>query len=292
MKIGFFGLGNMGAPIALNLVGAGHELIVYNRTASKTAEIVSRGARAAASPAEACRADVVMSMLADDHAVEDIFFQQNLLPEIRGVHISLSTVSVDLSKRLAAAHAAAGAGYVASPVFGRPEAAAAAKLVVAAAGAPEAIAKVRPLLEAIGRKLVVVGRDPWLANIVKLSGNLMLAVMLETMGEVFALLQKSGVDRSQFLDIINTLFQSPVYQNYGSAIIEERFSPAGFSLKLGLKDVRLVLAAAEGQATPLPLASLCRDQFLTALAKGRGDLDWSAVATVAADNAGVKLTPG
>jgi 3-hydroxyisobutyrate dehydrogenase-like beta-hydroxyacid dehydrogenase len=281
----------MGQSIARNLLKAGHEVIVYNRTRSRAEELRAEGAIVAASPAEACQAPIIFSMLADDRAVEDVFFGPGgalkALPK-SAIHISLSTISVALSRRLAEAHAAAETGYIAAPVFGRPEAAAAAKLTIVAAGRAEWIEKCRPLFEAIGRKLAVIGNEPWQANVFKLSGNFLIASMLETLGEAFALLRKSGIDPKEFIDIVNGgLFQSPVYENYGKLIAERRFQPPGFRMTLGLKDTRLLLEAADPAVVAMPVASVLRDQFMSGVARGKGDLDWAGISEVAAENAGL-----
>lgn len=288
MQIGFIGLGNMGRPIARNLLRAGHELTVYNRTRSRAEVLLSDGARIASTAAEAGRAEIVFTMLADDHAVEEI--AAAIVPAMppAGIHVSLSTISAALSKRLAETHGAAGKKYVAAPVFGRPEAAEAARLIVVAAGHTDSIERVRPALELIGRKLAVVGPEPWQANVVKLAGNFAIASAIETLGEAFALLRKSGIDPRQYLDIVNGgLFESPVYETYGNIIAARRFEPPGFKMTLGLKDVRLLLAAAESASVPMPLASVVRDQFLSGIAQGRADSDWAGVSEVAAQNAGL-----
>lgn len=292
MKAGFIGLGNMGQPMARNLLKAGHELAVYNRTRSRAEALAGEGAQVARTPAEACASGVVMSMLADDHAVEEcVFGGAGILGALPagGVHTSFSTISTALSRRLAEAHGEKGQFFVAAPVFGRPEAAAGARLVVVAAGTTEVIERCRPLLEAVSRKVAAVGAEAPSANTVKLAGNFMIAAMLEALGEAFALVQKSGVAPALFLEIVNgSLFQSPVYENYGKIIVEQRFEPAGFKLALGLKDVRLALAAADAAAVPMPLASLLRDNMLALLAQGRGEMDWAAVAQVASRNAGLR----
>ena len=291
MRAGFIGLGNMGMPIARNLIKAGHELTVYNRTRSKAEALASAGAKPANSVAEACVAEIVMTMLADDHAVERTTFGDGgILNTLAGggVHLSLSTISTALSRRLTEAHSARGQSFIASPVFGRPDAAAAARLAVVAAGPAEAVERVRPLLEAIGRKLFVIGLEPYSANAVKLAGNFLIASMLETLSEAFTLIQKSGVEPAKFLEVLNgSLFQSPIYENYGKIIIGEKFSPPGFALCLGLKDVRLVLAAADEVAVPMPVASVIRDHYLSAVARGWGDMDWAALAKVVAEDAGL-----
>lgn len=291
MKAGFIGLGNMGRAMALNLIRAGHELIVYNRTRRRADELAGAGAAVATSPAEACAPGVVMTMLADDATLEQTVFGkggiQDALPE-GGVHVSFSTISVALARRLAESHREGGQAFVASPVFGRPQAAEAAKLLVVAAGPKDAVERCRPLLEAVGDRLFVLGSEAATANAFKLGGNFLIASMLEALGEALALMRKSGVDPAQFLQIVNgSLFKSPVYENYGKIIVEERFQPAGFKMSLGLKDVRLILAAGEAANVPLPLASLMRDRLISGIARGYGETDWSAVAKVAAADAGL-----
>jgi 3-hydroxyisobutyrate dehydrogenase-like beta-hydroxyacid dehydrogenase len=290
MDIGFIGLGNMGRGMAINLVKAGHRVTVYNRSAEKLDAVVQEGATPAHSVAEACDGDVVITMLADDPAVHDVTFgEQGVLAALHegATHVSSSTISVDLSKRLGAAHADAGQRYVSAPVFGRPEAAAAAQLFVVAAGEPQAVLPLTPLFDAIGQRHFVVSERPEAANLVKLSGNFLIASVIESLGEAVALVAKGGVDPSQYIDILtSTLFSAPAYQTYGGLIARGEFEPAGFAAALGLKDIRLVLAAGENMAVPLPLASLLRDRFLTLLANGGGQLDWSAIATLAARDAG------
>ena len=291
MEMGFIGLGAMGEPIARNLIKAGYSLQVYNRSRSRAEALAGQGATVAETPAAACAAGVVATMLADDAAVEAVVFgEHGVLAGLPrgGVHISHSTISVNLSRRLAEAHRERGQFYIAAPVFGRPEAAQAARLIVVAAGPAEAVERCRRPLEAIGRKLFVIGEDAPAANTVKLSGNFLIASMLEALGESFALLRKSGVEPATFMEIVSAFFQSPVYDNYGKIIAEQRYDPAGFKLRLGLKDVRLVLAAADDAAAPMPLASLVRDNLISGIAQGFGDLDWSAVARVAALKAGLK----
>jgi 3-hydroxyisobutyrate dehydrogenase-like beta-hydroxyacid dehydrogenase len=291
-KLAFIGLGNMGLPIARNLLKVGHELTVYNRTRSRAEALQLVGAHLADSPAAASReSEAVMTMLSDDHALEQIVFSEDgVLDALQpgGVHISLSTISPALSRRLASAHVAKSQEYVAAPVFGRPEAAENAKLIVVAAGSRVAVEKCRHLLEPIGRALFVLEAEPPAANVVKLAGNFMIASMLETLAEAFALVRKAGIDPKQFLEITgSSLFQSPVYENYGKIIAEKRFEPAGFKMTLGFKDLRLLLAAAEELAVPLPLADLVRGHLLSAIARGRTEIDWSAIAEIVAENAGL-----
>jgi 3-hydroxyisobutyrate dehydrogenase-like beta-hydroxyacid dehydrogenase len=292
MKVAFIGAGNMGAPMALNLIRAGHALSVYNRTREKLEPLAKAGARIASSPADAVRgAEVAITMLANDRAIREALHDSQA-PAIdalaRGaVHMCTSTISVALSKELAEAHATRDQGYVASPVLGRPDSAATKQLWITAAGPPDHVNRCRPLMDAMGRAVTVVGDEAWRANLTKIAMNFMLASMLEAMGEAFTLVRKSGVDLHQFLEIQNGLFNSPVYANYGSIIADRRFEPAGFRLALGLKDVGLALEAAHESAVPMPLASLLRDNYLNAMAHGRADVDWSAVAEVAAKNAGL-----
>ena len=291
MDIGFIGLGKMDRGIAANLLDAGHRVTVYNRSPDKAEALVQQGAAAARTVADACNAEVVFTMLADDRAVEGVAFGQggivaSLTPG--ATHVSSSTISVALSERLATAHAEAGQQYAAAPVFGRPEAAAAAKLFVVAAGAPQVLQPLFPLFDAIGQRTFVVSERPHTANLVKLSGNFLIASVIESLSEAVALVAKAGVDRQQYIDILtSTLFAAPVYQTYGGLIARREFEPAGFAAQLGLKDVRLALAAAEQLPVPLPVASLLRDRFLTLVATGGGQLDWSALATLADRDAGL-----
>lgn len=292
MKIGIIGLGNMGTAMAANLLSAGHEVTAYNRSPDKVAALVARGARPAASVGEACQGDAVITMLANDTAVEAVTFGDHgilaSLPE-EAIHVSSSTVSTELAERLAQAHADAGQGFVAAPVFGRPEAAAAAELFVVAAGASAAISTVTPVFDAIGQRTFVLGEDPRAANLVKISGNFLIASVIETLGEAMALVGKAGVDKQQYLELLtSTLFDAPVYRTYGGLLAREEFSPAGFTATLGLKDVKLALSAGEELQVPLPVASLLRDRFLTLLATGGSDLDWSAVGALSAWEAGAQ----
>jgi 3-hydroxyisobutyrate dehydrogenase-like beta-hydroxyacid dehydrogenase len=290
MNVGFVGLGRMGTGMVESLLRGGHRVTVYNRSPEKARPLAERGARVASSVAEVCANPVVFTMLADDAAVEAVVYgEDGLLRRLdRGaLHVSSSTVSVALSERLSRDHAAAGQRFVAAPVFGRPEAAAAAKLSVVAAGDAAAIAEVRPLFDALGPKTFVVSDRPEAANLVKLSGNFLLASVIESLGEAFALVGKAGLDRFQYLDLLtSTLFDVPVYKNYGRAIAERAFAPAGFAAPLGQKDVRLTLAAAEKLRVPMPIASLLRDRFLTLLAHGGENLDWSAIGDLARQDAG------
>lgn len=291
MKLGFLGLGRMGSGMARNLLRAGHDVAVYNRSRAKAEALATDGARIVDSPADASRhAEAVLTMLADDQAVEDLVFGENGIAsalERGAIHISHSTISTAMGRRLTGEHSKRGQGYLSVPVFGRPEAAENKKLLVVAAGPSELIERCHPIFDAIGRQAFVVGSEPWQANAVKLCGNFMIASMIETFGEAYAVLRKAGTSPHTFLEIANALFASPVYSAYGRIIADENFEPAGFALKLGLKDVRLALATAEECAAPMPIASLIRDHLLSAMANGQAELDWSSVTQVAARNAGL-----
>lgn len=292
MKIGFIGLGNMGAGMAASLLKAGHEVAVYNRTAGKAEALVRLGAKAQNSVAAVCAADVIITMLADDDALESIVFgKAGALASLRkgALHISSSTISVALSKRIAAAHTDAGQHYLAAPVFGRPDAAANAKLFIVVGGPADQVDAHMPLFQAMGQKTFVMSGKPEDANLVKLSGNFLIAVVIEALGEALALIGKGGLDQQQYLDLLtSTLFDAPVYKTYGRLIVERRFEPAGFAAPLGQKDIRLTLAAADALRVPLPLASLIRDRFLTLLAHGGEALDWSAIGRLPALDAGLE----
>ena len=291
MDVGFIGLGQMGRAMALNLVKAGHRVAVHNRTRAKAEALASEGAEIAGSAADAARRPVLITMLADDHAVEAVLFGEDKAFSALGqgaVHISMSTISVALSERLTEAHRKAGHAFVAAPVFGRPEAAAAAKLFIVAGGPEHALAKCQPLFDAIGQRTFVIGDHPPAANLVKLSGNFLLAAMIESLGEAVALVRKGGVDPHRYIEILtSTLFSAPAYKTYGTIIANEQYEPAGFKMTLGLKDIRLALAAADTLAAPMPVASLVHDHFLSGVAQGAGDSDWSALARLAARNAGL-----
>jgi 3-hydroxyisobutyrate dehydrogenase-like beta-hydroxyacid dehydrogenase len=292
--IGFIGLGNMGEPIAANLLAAGHRLRVYNRTASKAAPLVAKGAIAEADPSDvASPGGIVFSMLADDRALEQLTlpagsFVEKLGPG--GVHISVSTVSPATARKLAEHHARHKVAYIAAPVFGRPEAAAAKKLWTCTSGPAAAKNRARPLLEAIGQGTFDFGEDVGAANVVKLCGNFLIASAIEAIAECLTLAEKNGVNKSAVAELFGkTLFSCPIYQGYGKQISEERFEPAGFRLALGLKDISLALETAGASSMPLPLASLLRDRWLAAIAKKRGDMDWTAVALNVAEDAGLNL---
>lgn len=292
MRVGFIGLGNMGSAMARNLMKAGHTLTVYNKTRSRAEALQALGATVADSAAEAAsKAEGVITMLADDHAAEDIILGTgdviSSLPA-GSVHISMSTISVALSHRLMAAHRKRNQHYISACVFGRPDAAAAAKLFIAAAGPAKQIERSQALFDAMGQKTFVVGDEGPAANVAKVAGNFLITVVIESLGEAFALVRKSGVDPDKFLELLTgSLFAAPIYRTYGAMIAADNFEPVGFRMKLGMKDNRLVLAAAEDAAVPLPLASLVRDRMLTAVAQGMQDADWAAIARISFQEAGL-----
>ena len=299
MKIGFIGLGSMGAAIAANLIESGYEVHVFNRTPARAERLREAGARVATSPADAARsADVVFTMVADDAAHTAVTFgEAGIATTLKpgGVHISMSTISVATAQDHATKYREAGLGFVSAPVFGRPDAAAARKLFIMAAGADEHLKVAVPLLERLGQSVGIVGSDPSQANLVKLIGNFMLSVIIETLGEACAVAGKAGLDPMHLVELLTSAnFNAAPYKIYGPLIASQRFQPAGFALPLGQKDNRLMLAAAESLGVPLPLASLVRDRFLTLRSQGLGaESDWSAVALCALFDAGLsKQQPG
>jgi len=292
MNIGFIGLGNMGSGMAQNLIKAGHTLTVYNRTKNRAEQFRTLGAKVAETPREAAvAAEVLITMLADDRAVEEIVFQPGSalasLPA-GAVHVSMSTISVALSRRLVSAHREHHQNYLAAPVFGRPDAAAAAKLFIVVAGPSDQIERCHTLFDAMGQKTFVAGEEAPMANLVKLAGNFLITTVIESLAEALALLRKSGIGPDKFMDIMTgSLFAAPIYRTYGGIIAGEKFEPAGFKLPLGLKDNRLVLAASEEAAAPMPMASLVHDRFVAAMAQGLSNADWSSIARISFINAGL-----
>jgi 3-hydroxyisobutyrate dehydrogenase-like beta-hydroxyacid dehydrogenase len=292
MKVGFVGLGNMGSAMARNLIKAGHTLTVYNQTKGRAEELKAFGATVAASSSEAAsKAEALITMVSNDYAVEDVIFGSGKVIEslpAGAVHICMSTISVALSKRLAIAHREKKQHYIAAPVFGRPDAAEAAKLAIAVGGPPEQIARCQGLFDAMGQKTFVVGADAPAASLVKVTANFLITTVIESLGEAFALIRKSGVDPDKFLEVLTgSLFAAPVYRTYGGMIAADNFEPVGFSMQLGMKDNRLVLAAAEEAAVPMPMASLIRDRMLAATAQGMGEADWASIARISFREAGL-----
>lgn len=283
MNIGFIGLGNMGAAIAGRLLEAGHSLRVWNRSPEPARRLAQRGAQIAASAEEAFRGDVVISMLSDDPVTRALLLDSGVIaratPAAVRLHINMATISAALGDELAQRHAERGVGYVAAPVLGRPDVAAAGKLTVLVAGPSEAVEAAQPLLEGtIGQKVWRVGERASQANVVKLAINFLLAAAIESMGEAAALTAAYGVEARELFELIGqSLFPGPVYQGYGRLIAEGRLEPAGFKARLGFKDVRLALAAAEAVTTPMPVASVVRDTLLEALARGDGEKEFGVV---------------
>jgi len=290
MKTGFIGLGHMGSAMAANLVKAGHDVTVFNRSPEKRRALLELGAHEAGSVADACRGEVTITMLADDTAVADVALASHGIVETLAkgaIHLSMSTTSVALSKRLSDAHAHAGQRFVAAPVFGRPDAAAAAKLFIVAGGEAAAVETCKPLFDALGQRTVPISSEPAAANLVKLSGNFLLAAAIEALGEAIALVGKAGIDRRAYVDLLtSTIFPAPAYKTYGGLLAEGRFQPAAFAAPLGFKDIRLALEAAESLRVPMPLGSLLHDRFLRLLAQGGEGLDWAAIGGLAAQDAG------
>jgi 3-hydroxyisobutyrate dehydrogenase-like beta-hydroxyacid dehydrogenase len=289
MDVGFIGLGAMGRAMVANLMKAGHRVRVWNRSRAPMEELAREGAE----PVKEARlafGGVVISMLADDEALREIILAQRLVEAAPPgtVHVNMATISVRLAELLTAEHRRHGVQYVSAPVFGRPDAAAAGQLNIVAAGDTAALDRVQPLLDVIGQRTWRVGEEPRQANAVKLAGNFMLAAAIETMGEAAAMVERHGVPAAEMLNVLtNTLFAAPAYKNYGALIVSRKYEPAGFRLILGLKDLRLVLEAAEGARVPMPFASVVRDHLLEAVAGGDGERDWAALAEVARRHAGL-----
>jgi len=293
--IGFIGLGNMGLPMARRLIEAGHRLSVYNRSPERAALLLETGAKLARTPREAVEpGGVVITMVADDRALDQVTLgADGVLGALGagGVHLSMSTVAVDTAKRMDALHAERGASYLCAPVFGRPPAAAAGKLWIALSGAEAAKRRVLPLLAPLSQGVKDFGDVPGAANVVKLAGNFMIAAAIESIAEACALAEKSGIDRRALVELMaGSLFDCPVYRLYGEGVALRRYQPAAFRSVLGLKDISLVLAAAAQAQTPMPFASLLRDRLLGLVAKGHGDLDWTAIDRAVSEDAG--LAPG
>jgi 3-hydroxyisobutyrate dehydrogenase-like beta-hydroxyacid dehydrogenase len=289
--IGFIGLGDMGFAMATNLIKAGFSLRVYNRTAEKARPLLKLGACLARSPAEAASpGGVVVTMVSDDRAVEEVTLGENgLLDRLGdGVHLSMSTIAPWTARRLASFHRGRGARYVASPVFGKPEIAAVARLWVATSGDATARARVRPLQEAMGQRVFDFGDEPGAANVIKLAGNFMLGAAIEAMAEAFTLAQKHGVPRRQTYEFfIQTLFDCFVYRGYGELVASEHYQPVGARPSLIRKDYGLILEAAAEGLVPMPLASLIHDRLTAMVAKGREDVDWAGFAREVSEGAGL-----
>jgi 3-hydroxyisobutyrate dehydrogenase-like beta-hydroxyacid dehydrogenase len=280
--IALIGLGQMGLAMAGNLLGAGYRLRVWNRTPDKAGPLIERGAAGAASPAEAVGegASIVITILTDDAALHEVVhgadgFAAALRPSM--VHVSMSTIAPVTAEALAADHVGRGAGFVAAPVFGKPDAAAAARLVICVSGAPDAKAQVAPMLSVLGHRIADFGENPAAAPTIKLAGNFMIGAAIEAMGEAFTLAEKTGVPRQLVHELFSsTMFACPIYQNYGKMIASRHYQPAGAPPALIRKDMRLVLEHAGRQLVPMPLASLVHDRLTAAVAKGVTGVDWTA----------------
>lgn len=288
----FIGLGSMGFPMAQNLLKNGVKLFVYNRSKAKASPLVTQGAELLNSPKEAFeRASIVFSMVSNDQALQDITDgNYGLLSHARPdcIHVSMSTISPTLSRSLAAKHEEKGVQYIASPVFGRPDAAQNQKLWICVAGDRTAKQQVIPLLQHLGQKVYDFGEKPEVANAVKLTGNFMILATIELLAEAFAFAEKNDVDLETFYTLITeSLFPSPIFQNYGRLILDRNFSPAGFKMSLGLKDIDLFLRTADSLRVPSPIAGLLHDRLMTGLANNREDMDWSAISLTTTEEAGL-----
>jgi 3-hydroxyisobutyrate dehydrogenase-like beta-hydroxyacid dehydrogenase len=290
--VGFIGLGSMGAHMARNLQGAGFTLSVFNRTAARAEALVAAGATRAAAPKDAVKpGGIVVTMLANDLALESVTLGEDGFIDALGqggLHISMSTVSPETSRKLAAEHAKRGSLFLAAPVFGRPDVAAAKKLWICQAGSSAARQRAAPVLQALGQGVHDFGDDPGAASVVKLSGNFLILSAVEALAEALALAEQNGVDRADLAKFYGqTIFACPVYQNYGRIIAEREFEPPGFALALGMKDVRLVREVAEAARVPMPVADLLHARLLSALAKERGNMDWTAITLSTDEDAGI-----
>jgi 3-hydroxyisobutyrate dehydrogenase-like beta-hydroxyacid dehydrogenase len=289
MRIGFIGLGQMGRGMAARLLEQGHELIAWNRTYAAAETLQQRGAKAAKRLEETLDAEVVITMLADDAAVEAVWIASGLVNRMPAavVHLNMASVSLRMAQRLARLHQDRGGHFVSAPVFGRPQAAASGQLDIVAAGPRDALARCVPLFEALGKHWFDVGTEPAHANIVKIARNFLLGAIIESLGEAFALVQKSGVEPAQFLDIItSTSMSAPAYKNYGRLMIQP-LPEVTFTLKLGMKDVELALQAGGDTGVPMPTAALIREQHVAAIARGYGDKDWASLGNYIRECAGL-----
>jgi 3-hydroxyisobutyrate dehydrogenase-like beta-hydroxyacid dehydrogenase len=292
MRIGFIGLGNMGAAIAANLVKAHHAVTVWNRSPAKAQPLIELGAVLAASAREAAaERDAVITMLADDAALEAILGgDEGLLAGLEegGLHISMSTIAVATAERVSEAHHSRKQRFMCAPVFGRPEAAAAGKLFIVAAGDPADVAVAGPVFSAAGQRVFSIGSKPSAASLVKLCGNFMILSAIESLAEAMTLAEKGGVAKAQLLEVLTgSLFNAPVFHNYGKILVDGKFKPAGFAAPLGLKDMRLAGQSAEKLRVPMPLLSLLRDHLLQTIAVEGEDIDWSGIALTIAKNGGL-----
>lgn len=287
MEVGFVGLGQMGRPMAARLLQAGHALKVYNRTRSAAQPLEKQGAKVVASPSELAQCEGVVTMLADDAAVDSVWLASGLAGRLRAgaTHINMATVSLEMSRKLVSAHRHS--SYVAGPVFGRPAAAEQGQLDVIAAGPAEAIERCQPLFKAMAKQVFVVGAEPEKANAVKIARNFLLATIIESLGEAMALARKCGVEAQAFLDILVNTSIGARYKGYGDLMVKQAWRPAQFSMALGLKDIELALATAAEADCPLPSADMIRRHIKEAIADGRGEEDAVALAGFIAAKAGL-----
>jgi 3-hydroxyisobutyrate dehydrogenase-like beta-hydroxyacid dehydrogenase len=280
MRIAFLALGQMGSAIAPLLLKSGHELTVWNRTASRAEPLVQLGAKVATSPSEAVRqCEVVFTMPMDDAALEEIVFGHNGmiegLPE-HAVHVSLSTISVQLSQKLTVEHSTRKQSFVAAPVFGRPNIAAEGELWTVTAGRPDALEKVKPLLECFSRGITVVGEKPYKAHALKIGGNFLITAMIASLSEGFVYAESQSIDPALYVEAVNAaLFQSPFYAAYAKVMLHPPEKP-GATIALGQKDTRLFREAAAATNTRTPLADHFQEQLHEAAEAGLRDRDWAA----------------
>jgi 3-hydroxyisobutyrate dehydrogenase-like beta-hydroxyacid dehydrogenase len=291
--VGFIGLGSMGLPMARRLLDAGYALRVYNRTPGKAVELLERGAREMKTPAETVEpGGIVITMLANDAALETVTLGEHGMAAALGadgIHLSMSTVSPHLARRLAEAHRAHGSHYLAAPVLGRPTAAAAGKLFILLSGLAEAKRRVSPLLEAMGQGTHDLGEDPAQGHIAKLAANFMILASIETYAETLTFAEKNGISRMEMMKLLTgTILNAPLFHLYGELLAKEEYTAPGFKLALGLKDIELILETGANSRMPLPAADLVHNRLLTALAKGRGELDMTALALGVSEDAGLR----
>ncbi len=291
-SIGFIGLGRMGEPMARNLLRAGYKLRVYNRTSEKALALAGEGAEVVGTLRDVINPDgIIVTMVSNDHALQEIVFGEKGIGDALGpggIHISMSTVSPHTAQKLAAHHEQKGTSYLAAPVFGRPDAAAAKKLWICLAGDSKAKERAKAVLEAIGQQIFDFGEKPEAANIVKLAGNFLIASAIEAMAEAYTFAEKNGVSREQVADVFSQTFLScPIYQNYGEVIATQEYKPAGFKVSLGLKDMDLFNRVAATSRTPMPLGALLQERLQSSVNKGRSDMDWTALAIEASEDAGL-----
>ncbi|NIJ51090.1 NAD(P)-dependent oxidoreductase [Dyadobacter arcticus] len=289
-KISFLGLGNLGMPIAESLINSGYELTVWNRTQSKAEPLAILGAKVAAEPMDAIiPGGIVISVLADDAALEEIFSMEVVEKLGKGgIHISMSTISPETSRQLSQIHEWYEATYVSAPIFARPEAVKARIGNICISGNVAAKERVKPILQTFVKGIFDFGEEVGAANVVKLAGNFMIAASLEMMGEAFTLAEKNGISRQGIYEMLTqTLFAAPIFQNYGKVVASNIYEPVAFRLPLGLKDINLTLKTASDSNVPMPMADLIRNRFISAIAKGRDNLDWGALAMGASDDAGL-----